>query len=418
MLPDTNGRFGLIQIFDWDGVKSHTPMSSSQIQAEASHEDAVWGAFSPGTWNAAHPGMIVSRYLLPVEDDNSMSGHDLNWWQQNHPDWILYACDSQGNPTKQLAWSTANFPDVPLDFSNPSVVQYQISMMLNYLKPNGYNAVAADNTDLLNYLKGGNPTFGQSYIQGYYGCGTYDSSGNFHRLFGPGNDPAFIAAMINWVKTVGAALHQAGLKLIVNHPLYNAVTNGNEQQLLSAVDGMIYEVGFTNYGKYQSNAAQLLRNSFPWAQYTQQHGIAFLITDYMCTGYGGTEPWNNNAPCSFDPSQLPAPQVDWALATYAMVNLGGADVYISPEVGQNYSYRPEYATRYGSPCGSYTNPATDVYERKFSGALAIVNASSAPYSFQLPSGHTYSDIEGRPVSSPLMLQPADAYFLLTQNGCS
>lgn len=417
MLPDTTGRFGLAQIFDWDGT-SHTPMSSSDIESEAPHEDAVWGAFNPGAWNATHAGMIVSLYTLPVEDDNYVSQHDLSWWQSNHPDWILYACDASGNPTKQLAWSTAYFPDVPLDFSNPSVIQYQMNELIPYLKTHGYNALAADNTDLLNYLKGGNPNFGESVTSGYYGCGTYDSSGNFHRVFGTGNDPAFISAMVNWVKSASAALHSAGMHLIVNHPLYNPPTNPNEAALLAASDGMVYERGFTDYGKYQSEAANLLSNAFTWAQYTQQNHIAFLITDYLCSGWNGTAAWNGGGPCPSNAASIPAPQVDWALATYALVNMGGADVYISPQVGQFYSYRPEYSTSYGSPCSSYSQVATNVYERKFQGALAVVNAGSAPYNFSLPSGHTYHDIEGRAVSNPLSLGPADGYVLLTSNGCS
>lgn len=418
MLPDTTGRFGLIQVFDWDGTSSHPPLTTSQIQSEAPHIDSVWGAFNPGAWDGAHPGMIVSRYMVPVQDDNSVSGHDLSWWQANHPDWILYACDSSGNPTKQLAWSGSYFPDVPLDFSNPAVISYQMNLMIPYLKANGYNAIAADNTDLLNYLEGGNPNFGQSITKGDYGCGTYDSNGNFHRLFGPGNDSAFISAMVNWVKTASSALHGAGMRLIVNHPLYNAPTNSNESALLSAADGMVYENGFTYYGKYQSNAANLVSNAITWATYTQTHHIAFLITDYLCTGWNGTQPFNNNAACPTDPSQIPKPQVDWSLATYALVNLGGADVYISPQTGERMSYRPEYSTSYGAPCGSYTTVAGNVYERKFQGALVVVNASSGSYNFALPSNHTYHDIEGQSVSNPLSMGPATGYVLLTSNGCS
>jgi hypothetical protein len=361
--------------------------------------------------------------MLPFEDEYLISQHNLTWWQQNHPDWILYACKSDGTPTKDLAWSGSAFPDVPLDFSNPAVIAYQMqTMMIPYMQANGYNAVAADNTNLANTLFGGNKNFGQTPDHTEYGCGTYDSSGNFHRVFGPGQDPGFISAMINWVKTVQSDLHKYNFKLIINHPIEANVSNGNEQQLLSGTDAMLYEVGFTNYGKYQSQAAALVRNAIPWAQYTQQHGIAFMIIDYLCTSYdNGVEVYNNNAPCSSDPMQLPAPQVDWSLATYALVNYGGADVYISPKTGQTPSYRPEFSTRYGAPCGDYTSPATGVYERKFQGALSIVNASSGSYTLQLPAGHTYTDIEGRPVPAapnPLVVAPVDAYFLLTQNGCS
>jgi len=427
LLPDTTGRFGLTQIFDWDGIPSHTPLTTAQIDSLAPHEDSVWGAFEPAAWNSAHPGMIVSRYMLPVEDDNSVSGHDLTYWQNTDPDWILYACDaSTGNPTSPplLAWSGTGFPDVPLNFSNNQVIQYQLqTLMIPYLKPNGYNALAVDNTDLLNYLEGGNPRFGQPIVKGDYGCGYYDASGTFHKIFsGPldsGSDSGFVNAMMNWVTTAAGMLHAAGLKLIINHPLYNPPTNPNEAALLAVTDAMVYEEGFTDYGRYQSDVPGIVTTALQWGEYAQSHHVAFLITDYLC--YNGVQPFNGNAPCPSDPNQLPAPQVDWSLATYALVNEGGADVYISPQLGQAMSYRPEYSTTYGAPCGAYTQIAPNVYERKFQGALVIVNASGAPYAFTFPSGHpytNYTDIEHRPLSSTLMMSGADGYVLLTNNGCS
>jgi hypothetical protein len=411
MLPNTTGRFGLTQIFDWDGNPSHAPMSTAQIDAEAPHEDSIWGAFYPQTWNSAHPGMITSRYMVPIEDDNMVSGHDLTWWQTNHPDWILYACKSDGTPTRDLAWSGAHFPDVPLDFTNPAVIQYQIQqLMIPFLKANGYSALAADNTDLLNYLEGGNPEFGQPVNSGEYGCGTYDTSGNFHRLFsGPfdsPNDTAFVAAMVNWVKTASSYLHAAGLRLMINHPLYNPPTNPNEQAMIAAVDGMVDENGYTKYGQLLTtgNYASTLQ----WVEALQQSHVAVLVTDYFCTG----------SACSDDINSLTPQQLDWALASYAIGNEGGEDVFISPHGGQVYSYRSEFSTTYGAPCGPYTQFSGYVYERKFQGALVIVNANTGSYSFTLPSGHTYRDIEGQTVSNPLMMPAASGYVLLTTNGCS
>ncbi|MFN2449676.1 MAG: hypothetical protein ABR508_07780 [Candidatus Baltobacteraceae bacterium] len=415
MQPDTSGRFGLTQILDNYG--GEPALTSSQIQSEAPRYDSVWGAFSPQTWRAANSRIILSRYMVPPEDDNLVSTHDLSWWQTNHPDWILYACDSSGNPTHDLAWSGSYFTDVPLAFYEPAVQQYQMQLLIPYLQANSYNALAADNTDLINYLDGGNPNFGQSVKSGEYGCGTYDASGTFQRRYGtPGttynrNDPQFAQDMVAWVGQTSSAVHGAGLKLLINHPLYNHPTNPSEEQILSYTDGMVDENGYTAYGSLLT--ANAFANTLEWVEYTQQHHIAVLVTDYYCTGSG----------CSNDPSTLTPQQVDWALATYAIGNEGGEDVYISPHGGSNYSYRNEYSTTYGAACGAYTQPSTNVYERKFQGGLSIVNATGnppngTPYSLALPSGRTYTDIEGRAVSNPLTVNPADAYFLLTSNGCS
>ncbi len=405
MLPDTTGRFGLTQILDnYGGTNA---LTAAQIQSEAPNYDSVWGAFQPQTWRSANSRIILSRYMVPVEDDNLVSGHDLSWWQSNHPDWILYACDSNGNPTHDLAWSGTGFNDVPLAFYMTAVQQYQMNLLIPYLQANGYNALAADNTDLVNYLEG-HPSLSGGAVSGEFGCGTYDTSGTFHKEFSAkGTDPQFATDMIAWVGNASSALHAAGLKLLINHPLYNHPTNPQEEQILSYADGMVDENGYTEYGQLQVTSG--FANTLQWVEYTQTHHIAVLVTDYYCTGSG----------CSEDPSTLTAQQVDWALATYAIGNEGGEDVYISPHGGSDYSYRPEYSTTYGAACSAYSQPSSNVYERRFQGGLSIVNASGSTYVFTLPSGHTYTDIEGRAVSNPLTVNSPDAYMLLTSgNGCS
>ena len=66
-----------------------------------------------------------------------------------------------------------------------------------------------------------------------------------------------------------------------------------------------------------------------------------------------------------------------------------------------------------------------MYYRKFANALVVVNPNATgngspgpAVSYPLPAGHTYTDIEGRPVSNPLSIAAPDGYVLLTTNGCS
>lgn len=413
MLPDTSGRFGLIQILDAYGRAGN--MTTSQIQSEAPYTDSVWGAFQPATWNSAHPGMILSRYYLPNEDAKLISGHDLTWFQNNHPDWILYACDGSGNPTHDLAYAGTGFGDVPLDIHNPDVVQYQLGTIKNYLQANGYNTLAVDNIVFLNYLEGPNPEFGEGSPKtsspAWYGCGVWQGN-TFVRRYGSAGssdfdvkDPAFAADIINWLAQARAYLGSS-YKIIVNHPPFDSSPDSNESQMLQYVDGMVDENGYTHYGTLLTGGN--FANTLSWVQLLQQQHKAALITDYFCTG----------STCPSDPSSLTPQQVDWALASYALGNDGGEDVYISPHGGSVYFYRPEYNTRYGAACGSYTQVSSYVYVRKFQGALVIVNATGSSYSYTLPSGHQYHDVEGRAVNNPLTLGAPDAYVLLTSNGCS
>lgn len=422
MLADTTGRFGLLQINDAYG-RNNASMTTAQIQAEAPHTDSVWGSFQPGTWDAAHPGMIVSRYVLPNEDVKLISGHDLTWWQANHPDWILYACKADGTPTHDLAASGTGFGDIPLDIHNPDVIDYQIRQLVGPdMIANGYNAIAADNITFLNYL------YDQSAPgSGGYGCGIWQGS-TFVRRYGPATggdfdkaDPDFIADLVNWIKTVHTMLatdptlapHR--FKLIINHPFVGSTPTATEASMLQSVDGVLDESGFTHYGGRVTGSGFV--TTLNWAQYTQSNRIAMFFADYFCSS-SNTNP-DTGLPCSTDPMSLTPAEIDWALATYALVNNGGANVYISPKGGAIYTYRSEYATRYGGPCSGYATNGTYFYSRRFQSGFAVVNAGSSPQSITLPSGHTYTDVGGRAVSSPLTVNGGDAYMLTTNaNGCS
>ena len=435
ILPDTTGRFGLIQLTD-DYGGNNGPMTAAQIQSEAPHYDAVWGAFQPAVWHqyAGH-AMILSRYEVPFEDEYLITGHNVQWFQQNHPDWILYGCQSNGTPTSDYAWSgtgAAFGSDVPLNIHNSAVVTYEVNSLAQYMIANGYNAIAVDQMTFENFLLSPNPNLeGTGPNAGWYGCGYYPNgpaNGNFQRVYGSASggdlyaaDQTFIQDEINWVQMAkqifSTDYSSYNLKILVNHPPLASTPTSQEQQLLSYVDGTVDENGFTNYGKYTSSGLpSLFTNTLAYTQYLQStlHKAVF-ITYYFCAA-------GNGSPCPTSAANLSGPQADWALATYAIANMGGADAYIVPNGVDSYSYRPEFAQTYGTPCGNYTEVGSNVYERRFENGLAIVNASYSPQSVTLPN-HTYTDIEGRSVGgagSTLNLQGSDGYMLLTTggNGCS
>ncbi|HLI94560.1 MAG TPA: hypothetical protein VKT72_00575 [Candidatus Baltobacteraceae bacterium] len=408
ILGNTTGLFAPVQILD-------RRMTTSQIQSEAPYEDLVWGAFSPSSWNAYHPGMIVSRYLMPFDDDYSISGHDLAWWEQNHPDWILYACDQNGNPTHDVARDDG-FPNVLLDIHNPQVIQYQMQTVGPYMIANGYNALAADNITFANYTGGPNSLLGQSVpgenygSDGWYGCGIWEGS-TFVRRYTLGYDkpdPAFISDIVNWVETVRSMLNSDPslapyrLHFIVNHPM-GLTSDPNEQAIFSHVDAMSYEASFSNWNRFHANFPNIIQ----YMQYGQANHVAMIDINYFCQ--------NNGTPCetSVTPSQL-----EFAMAAHQLANEGASGLYISPSTGDIYSYHPEYQTHLGTPCSEYTTVGTDMYARRFSNGLVVVNNGTAAQAYALPSNHTYSDIEGRSLTNPLTVNVDDGYVLTTTgNGC-
>jgi hypothetical protein len=410
------GRIALAQIFDYfpsDGAS----MSSSQISADASRYDAIWASFDPQPWRSANPQMLVSRYYIPEEDSELISGHDLQWWQQNHPDWILYACDANGNPTQDLAYTPDDgFPDVPLDIHNPAVVQYQLQSLIAYAQANGYNAVAIDQVVFQDIMEGGNPEFGQTVKSGEWGCGVYGRNGAFTKVYQSTTDPQWTADILNWVEQARSATSAAGLALIVNHPI-GSITNPNEQTLVRNVDALVDEGGFSDYGNYTSPSdSGVFGATYQYAEWLEGQGVGFIDIDRYALS-NETEPTSD--------------QVEWSIATYLMANEGNEELYVNADntASSGYGteqYHQEYATPIGQPCsamygGSGYDPKNpQIYYRRFTGGMAVVNSgSSAPEEATLPANHAYTDIEGRPVTDPLAIDSADAYVLTTTgNGCS
>lgn len=405
ILPDSTGAVDPIQIID-------QKMTPSQIQQEAPYEDIVWGAFQPSYWQQYHPGMIVSRYYMPFNDDSVASGHDLAWWQANHPDWILYACDQNNIPTHYVARADG-FPDVPLDIHNPQVIQYQMQNETPYLLANQYNALAADNITFKNYTGGPNVLVQQNTppgdiygSDGWYGCGIWEGS-KFVKRYTTGYnkpDPNITADLVTWVKTVRTALNAKNLHFIVNHPI-GSPSDPNEQAVVANVDAMAYEASFTGFDRWGANFPKIIQ----YMQFVQQHHVAYMDIDYFCE--------NNGSPCK---TTMTIPEKEFAIGSYELGNEGGAGLFMSPTDGEHYSYYPEFQTKLGSPCGEYTTVATNTYARRFSGGYVVVNndyPNGSAHSVSLPA-HTYADMEKRAVSNPLTVNPRDGYVLTTSaNGC-
>lgn len=402
IIADTTGRVGLFQEFD----RLETP---AQIQSDAPHYDAVWGASNAQIWDAAHPGMIVSRYFIPQEDRSELSGHDLAWFQSNHPDWILYACRADGTPTHDFAfWGGVGRPDVPLDFHNPAVIDYQVRQINGgYAATHGYNALAIDQVIFEDAMVGGNPNFGQTVTPGEYACGIW-SGATFVRRYNGVNDPAWTADMLAFVKgartllSTDATLAPHHMKILVNHPL-GSLNDPNEQALLGMIDGLVDERGYGDYGRYATPAdANIFHSTTAYLSAVQKRGIAVFIINYFA-----------------DAAVTPA-QREYTVAAYFMVNEGGADLFITPNVGASQEDFPEYSASLGKPCAEYSG-GPHIYMRKYSGGLVVLNAGSLPAPAEdaaLPANHTYRDIDGRPVTNPLSIASNDGYVLTTSNGCS
>ncbi|MGZ6145312.1 MAG: hypothetical protein ACXWNK_15685 [Vulcanimicrobiaceae bacterium] len=402
-MPSTRSSIGLFQIFD--ETNYHT-IFSGEAQQYGSRYHAVWGARPgmPTVWRSNAPA-LQAAYYLPSETDASTTnwgaiGRSLDWWRAHHPDWILYRCTAAGAPTSTPAYISGLPTNVPLDIHNPAVVQYQARLAGDYAVSHGYNAVAFDEVTFWNPTLQGN---------GSYGCAVR-AGGKWVRRYASAHDPQWTSDMVAWAKAARAVLRTSPeltahhLTMIVNHPA-SPITNPGEQELLQNVDADLNETGFSNYGRYRSDAT-LFKTTLDWTIYGQQHGVAILTNDQ----YAGTAITRN--------------ELEYSIATYLMANEQSSALFTGSSTAYGaQQYHLEYATNYGTACGRYYGGAAfdprnpNLYYRKLTNALVLVNAGSTPQVARLSRIKPHTDIENRPVTNPLTIAPHDAYVLLNRYGC-
>lgn len=395
-------------------------MSTSQVASDAGRYDLVWGSFNnngdndPSTWRQ-NSNALVSRYYIITEDNTIISGNNLQYWQTNHPDWMLYACDSSGNPTRDLAYTPGDgFKDIALNIHNQAAVNWQVNSLVGYVLQNGYNTLALDEVIFSDFMVGGNPAWGQTKNNSEFACGTWDSTfTNFTKIYNGRNDPTWIADVLNWVQTAHNAAAQNGLKVIVNHPANSNINDPNENALLSNIDVTMNEAGFSDYGVNPTSTGYFT-GTLRYMQHVQAQGKKFVLINKFNNDGGG---------------RVSRAHLEYSIATYLIGNNGNADLFtVGPNgVGQGYGaeqYYQEYGINFGNPCpagvlnGGVNNP--DIYYRAYTNGLAIVNAGNTRTETMTLPNHQYTDIENQTISgNTVSVNPNSAYVLTTNggNGC-
>jgi hypothetical protein len=400
-MQDTWSGIHAMQVFDEVNYGPvHNMIPQGQAFVDGYRYAFVWGPRSAtaGTWHATN-ATLRAAYYLPFDTDLSVGdfgnlGHEIDWWQANHPSWVLYNCHSDGAPTEEPA-TASDLSNVVLDFSNAQVVRYQVQLAGSYAEANSYDALAYDIVTMKNNTDQQN---------GDYGCGVYRGPGftNFHRLFsGQDSDPAWSNAVAAWAAQSRAYLHALPkpLWLVANTvPQDLQFGDPRETALLANVDIVLDEAGFSQYGNYVDDAE--LTNIAQWAEYIQGLGDGFLVVD----NWGGS-------------SQTPsADQVGYSIATYLLVKEAAAAMFVgAKDPYGDERWQQSYQALIGSPCAPMTVTGSSVFTRRYSSGFAAVNNDpQSPASIALPHGVTYVDVQtGRIVPNPFVAAPRHGYLLET-----
>lgn len=369
----------------WNGVHifQNFDYSIPNPIAVAKNFDSVWGSWTVHVkaWRAGNPNIFINYYIPFNRDwggflDNHVS-HSLAYWKAFHPDWILYKCD-RVTPAYEYG-----DPNIPLDFANPALVSWQIQTYAEPASAGGYDGIAADNVHLQN-------AFGA--------CGVYRNGHWVQRYTGQPNDLQWSADTINWLKQMQHALHHLKhpLALIPNFSLGDlSLRDPQVLQLMSYVDGVLDESGFTDYGNgYLTGSAWVQRIEFIKSM-QEQHKPYYIINQFPTVG--------------------PA-EIQWALASYLMGKEHLSSLFISTIQGYGAEHRHnEYNAQIGSPSGSMYQEQ-HVYWRDYNYGLSIVNPSATnTYTVTLNAGSHYFDLYGNLVGRVVTMPPHSGLVLLVQS---
>jgi hypothetical protein len=352
--------------------------------AIANRYDFVWGADAENVsaFRSSNPKMFIT-YYIPFHRDNGTfadpnARHDLSYWKSVHPDWILYQCD-RVTPAYEYG-----DPNIPLDFSNPDVLSWQVQTYAQQASASGYDGIDADNLNLQNL-------FGA--------CGNYKNGTWVQRYNGQVNDTQWIADIITWLTRMQQALHSLPhpLALIPNLSLA-PLSPGDPliQQVLKHIDGVLDEGGFTLY-------SQGYLTDENWVQHIQFiQSVQEMHKPYYIVN-------------QFPPPSVNSNEIQWALASYLMSKEHLSALFISTRQGYGGDTRyDENNAPIGNPIGEMYQ-GQNVYWRDYSNGRVVVNPSAThtyTVSMNAPPGH-FVDLYGHYIGQTITLSPHSGIVLLT-----
>lgn len=179
-----------------------------QLAAAGAAPDFIWGG-SPdniASWRSVQPDIVITDYVSFAYDPTTDGVHsNATWWMQHHPSWIMYRCDRKTPAVKCYPPAPCD-PELPLDITNPAVVEFQVEHGVLPAKAQGYTGIAWDNFDLSNAMKA---------------CGHYDASGEWVQLYNGTNETIspegkaqWAQDVVTWTHKIAAASRKVGMLMI------------------------------------------------------------------------------------------------------------------------------------------------------------------------------------------------------------
>lgn len=356
----------LAQIFD-NQIKD-----KSVYQQNKNKVYYIWGSRQ-----AIQPeGVAGSKYFPVIRNPDRKL--DLKWYQENHPDWIMYQEDRK-TPAYGYIYSYGGL--VPLDVSNPEVREYYLQKFIVPSVNAGYKVVAMDNVDLGNWPKAAGRYSGDKWVQLYTGRR---------------NDEAFHKNMIGWIQFLKDKLNPLGVAVVAN---IKATTAPEHVVLktIDAVDAWLDENGFAHRGINVTDDK--------W-----EKAIAIINKIAPEKGYISINQMKGE-----HASDWPKEQVEYVIGSYLLTrgpkSLLAMCSYTDKAIYHHFFYRKEMDTDIGEPVSAPVKESSGLWVRKFTKGIVVVNSSSKQkHIYNLPKGK-WKTLDNEIVKGNLVVPPASARVL-------
>ncbi|WP_437274434.1 hypothetical protein WME90_24615 [Sorangium sp. So ce375] len=355
----------------------------------------------------------------------------FNYWNTNHPDWILRKCAPAQLPPEYDPLARENAAwwgrgQIAFDFTNEAVVQ-EVLRKIRIFWSRDYDALSLDNVRLTNKEGACRVYSGGAWIDKYSGLSRYSTT-SCGGACDPDSPSCFVRDgfcdwrwtrdVTKWLKRLRDEMHKDGKRLHVNMdfighawPVTPFEPNGvTLEGVFDTVDGVLHEAafnatacGFLSYdGLYSCiNMGGTPANTggTPANFWSNEKSYMAAVQDLGKPFYAKTSLWlgDANNPVAIDESSAdPAIRaetgrlIEWALASYLMSDKGLASMYVEPLKRDKDLNFTQLQLNLGAPCGvpvfvqDPIGTERKAYQRRYEHGFAVVNFGAPPGSTSPP----------------------------------
>ncbi len=349
---------------------------SRPLDLSASHGRIgfVWSAKDPSPANQA-----FANFYYPAFRDLDR-GHTIAWYQQNRPDWVVYQCDRK-TPAYDFVYSWGAY--VPLDVSRTDVRDYIWKTYLGPAIAKGFRGISLDNVSLRNTV---------------HRCGTWENAHWVAKYTGRPNDPAYAAAVMDYIGWIRTSVHDAGAALALNAKIDPGDLPGTKS-LIALADIWLDEGGVSDGCRHRV-VDDLWRLKFDLASWAAQ-SRAWVELDKTCAG----------------PNELDTAEAVWISANFLLTR--EARSYLAAIRDGDVAGPLHYPAALNPPIGRPTGLAREmdnVWIRSYQSGMVVVNpASRRSVEFQVPPGR-WKSVDGEKVGATVHMDPRSGAILIADEG--